>query len=62
MNIAMVFLYLPYEREDGLVKPTRVSELSARHKAMLVNVYLCVCVFYLLTLPINHDDGMVKNG
>jgi len=44
MNSAMVFLHLPYESEDGLAKPTCVSELSARHKAVLVSVYLCVCV------------------
>ena len=62
MNSAMVFLHLPYESEDGLAKPTCVSELSARHKAVLVSVYLCVCVCYLLTLPINHGDEMVRNG
>jgi len=60
MNTAMVFLYLPYESEDDLAKPTRLSELSARHKAMLVSVHFCVC--YLLTLPIDHGDEMVKNS
>lgn len=60
INTSLVFVYLPYESEDGLAKPTRVSELSARHKAMLASVYFCVC--YLLTFPINHGDEMVKNG